>query len=74
MKIQRWKLTSPDFPDIAPVLIVASDKATAWRKFTTQRFGELKPNRADWRIELWFSGECKCRPDGTEPCRACGGA
>jgi len=74
MNIQRWKLTSPDFPNADPVFIVASNKDIAWRKLTTQRFGALKPNRADWRIELWFAGECQCRPDGVEPCRACGGA
>lgn len=52
MKIQRWKLTSPDFPNLAPVYIVASTKEIAWRKFVTQHFGPLKPNPRDWLVEI----------------------
>lgn len=30
--------------------IVAHSVGMAWRKFLTQRFGLLKPNKADYRI------------------------
>lgn len=32
--------------------VVANDMASAWRKFTVQRFGALKPDPAQWDIEL----------------------
>ena len=32
--------------------IVANDMSSAWRKFAVQRFGALKPDPAQWDIEL----------------------
>lgn len=47
--LRRFQLT-PATPICAPVTIVAASPDSAWSKFVTQRFGVLKPSRAEWVI------------------------
>lgn len=47
--LRRFQLT-PATPICAPVTIVAASADSAWSKFVTQRFGVLKPSRAEWVI------------------------
>lgn len=49
--VNRWKITSRTSPTDAPFYVVANTATDAWRKFVTQAFGAIKPNRTDWNVD-----------------------